>query len=398
MYLPRTLYNSFNMIELKGKTLVFGDLHLGIKSDSLARLFVDVKFVEFLLEYIKKHNIDNLIFLGDWFNSREFINTITLSVGFELVSLLAKNVKEFVFILGNHDLESNSYKNVSSVIGYDSIKNVHLIKEPTDGIVNRKYTLFVPWGFSNAGFEVVHKFDYIFGHLALPGNYIRYNKINVNNLEVIKEDNLQTNDVRAFCDECLNVGGICFSGHIHVRSEQTYHENRIIFVGSPFEMSYGETNSTHGFYLIDEFNNIRFDETISDSIPRHIVLKISSCFDEDGKMRTKEAFGYLKGNIVKKIIDKDLSASESMQLNDMLNSLDIFEFAQAEYGSLNQSNYFDENQQPTQTETSALTIDSYFDTVIQALDEETLKNSNVTKDELKECFLSYVKRLIDQNG
>ena len=385
------------MIDLRGKTLVFGDLHLGIKSDSLARLFVDVKFVEFLLNYIKKNNISNLIFLGDWFNSREFINTITLSVGFELVSLLAKNVNQFVFIMGNHDLESNSYQHVSSVIGYDSIKNVHLIKEPTDGILNGKYVLFVPWGFSNAGFEVQCKFDYIFGHFALPGNYIRYNKINVNNLEVIKESNLQNNDVRAFCDECLNVGGVCFSGHIHVRSEQTYHENRIIFTGSPFEMSYGETNSTHGFYVIDEEQNIRFDETVSESIPRHIILKISSCFDEDGNMRNKEAFSYLKGNIVKKIIDKDLSTSESMKLNDLLNSLDIFEFAQAEYGSLS-SSYFDENQETAQTETSALTIDSYFDTVIQALDEETLKNANVTKDELKDCFLSYVKKLIDQNG
>jgi DNA repair exonuclease SbcCD nuclease subunit len=384
------------MIDLRGKTLVFGDLHLGIKSDSLARLFVDVKFVEFLLDYVKKHSIDNLIFLGDWFNSREFINTITLSVGFELVSLLAKNVKEFVFILGNHDLESNSYQNVSSVIGYDTIKNVHLIKEPTDGIVNGKYTLFVPWGFSNAGFDVIHKFDYIFGHFSLPGNYIRYNKININNLDAIKEENLQTNDVRAFCDECLEVGGVCFSGHIHVRSEQTYHENRIIFVGSPFEMSYGETNSSHGFYIIDKQNNIRFDVVMSESIPRHITLKISSCFDEDGKLRTKEAFSYLKGNIVKKIIDKDLSSSEAMQLNDMLNSLDIFEFAQAEYGSLS-STLLDENQTP-QTETTALTIDSYFDTVIQALDEETLKNSNVTKEELKECFLSYVKKLIDMNG
>lgn len=384
------------MIELRGKTLVFGDLHIGIKSDSLARLFVDVKFVEFLLDYIKKHNIENIIFLGDWFNSREFINTITLSVGFELASLLAKSVKEFVFILGNHDLESNSYQNVSSVIGYDSIKNIHLIKEPTDGIINGKYALFVPWGFSKAGFDVVSKFNYIFGHFALPGNYIRYNKINVNNLDTIKDDTLQANDVRAFCDECLDVGGICFSGHIHVRSEQTYHENRIIFAGSPFEMSYGETNSNHGFYIIDEFHNIRFDETESTSIPRHITLKISSCFDEDGKLRTKESFNYLKGNIVKKIIDKDLTASESMQLNDLLNSLEIFEFAQAEYGSLS-SNYFDENQ-TQQTESSALTIDSYFDTVIQALDEETLKNANVTKDELKECFLSYVKRLIDQNG
>ena len=385
------------MIELRGKTLIFGDLHLGIKSDSLARLFVDVKFVEFLLNYIKKNKIDNLIFLGDWFNSREFINTITLSVGFELVSVLAKNVKQFVFILGNHDLESNSYQNVSSVIGYDSIKNVHLITKPTDGILNGKYVLFVPWGFSNAGFEVVCKFNYIFGHLALPGNYIRYNKINVNNLEVIKEGNLQINDVRAFCDECLDVGGVCFSGHIHVRSEQTYHENRIIFVGSPFEMSYGETNSNHGFYIIDEAQNIRFDETVSEAIPRHIILKISSCFDDDGNMRSKDAFNYLKGNIVKKIIDKDLSTSESMKLNDLLNSLDIFEFAQAEYGSLS-SSYFDENQETTQTETSALTIDSYFDTVIQALDEETLKNANVTKDDIKECFLSYVKKLIDQNG
>ena len=382
------------MIDLRGKTVVFGDLHLGIKSDSLSRLFIDVHFIEYLLNYIKKNNIDNIIFLGDWFNSREFINTITLSVGFELVSLLAKSVKNLVFILGNHDLESNSYQNVSSVIGYDSIPNIHLVKEPTQGIVNGQLSLFVPWGFSDVNENVRHKFKYIFGHFSLPGTYIRYNKINVNNLDAIKDANLQSNDVRAFC-EYLDEGGICFSGHIHVRSEQSFHQNRVIFIGSPFEMSYGETNSAHGFYVLGR-DDLRFVETNCDKIPRHIILKISSCFNEDGKLRDVSDFRFLSGNIVKKILDKDLSSSESMKLNEILNSLNIFEFAQAEYGAL--SSVIVEGSQTQQTEQATLTIDSYFDTVIQAIDEETLRNANVTKNELKECFLSYVKRLIDQNG
>ena len=187
------------MIELRGKTLGFGDLHIGIKSDSLSRMMVDAHFIEYLLKYIHENNIDNVIFLGDWFNSREFINTITLSVGFELAALLAKNVKNLIFILGNHDLESNSYQNVSSVIGYDSIKNVHLIKEPTEGLVNKKLALFVPWGYSGfSGFKnngEKQKFSYIFGHFNLPSSYIRYNNISVNNLDSIPDDRTQHNDI-----------------------------------------------------------------------------------------------------------------------------------------------------------------------------------------------------------
>jgi DNA repair exonuclease SbcCD nuclease subunit len=378
------------MIELRGKTLVFGDLHIGIKSDSLSRMMVDVHFIEYLLKYIQDKKIDNVIFLGDWFNSREFINTITLSVGFELAALLAKNLKNLVFIMGNHDLESNSYQNVSSVIGYDSIKNVHLIKKPTDGIVNGKYTLFVPWGFSDVDFNVACKFKYIFGHFNLPGSSIRYNKIAVNNLESISENRTQHNDIRTFSDY-LDVGGICFSGHIHCRTEQTYHQHRVIFVGSPFELSFGETSSTHGFYVIDKTNNIKFNPTDCDKIPRHIVLKISSCFDENGNLRELSEFKHLTGNIIKKIIDKDLSSVESLALNEMLNALKIFEFAQAEYGAL--GTYIADGQETQQTETSALTLDSYFDTVIEAIDENTLKAANVTKDELRECFMSYISKL-----
>lgn len=383
------------MIELRGKTLVFGDLHIGIKSDSLSRMMVDAHFIEYLLKYIHENNIDNVIFLGDWFNSREFINTITLSVGFELAALLAKNVKNLIFILGNHDLESNSYQNVSSVIGYDSIKNVHLIKEPTEGLVNKKLALFVPWGYSGfSGFKnngEKQKFSYIFGHFNLPSSYIRYNKISVNNLDSIPDDRTQHNDIRSFCNE-LDVGGVCFSGHVHCMTEHTYHQHRIIFVGSPFELTFGETNTIHGFYELDSSDNIKFVPVSSEKIPRHVILKMSSCFDDDGQLKDKSEFSHLAGNIVKKIIDKDLSAAESLKLNELLNSLKIFEFAQAEYGALN-SYIVDGQETIAQTETSALTLDSYFDTVIQAIDENTLKAANVTKDELRECFMSYISKL-----
>lgn len=375
------------MINLQGKTLVFGDLHIGVKSDSLARLFVDVRFVESLLKTIKERDVDNVVFLGDWFNSREFINTITLSVGFELASIIAKNVKNFVFILGNHDLESNSYQNVSSVIGYDSIRNLHLIKEPTEGVMDGKPVLFVPWGF--ADYPVKSRFKYMFGHFNLPGSSIRFNRVSVSNLDEIKEDASRANDIRTFCD-CLDVGGIGFSGHIHVRSEQTYHQHRVIFAGSPIELSFGEVFTNHGYYIIDN-DAIDFVES-GNGIPRHITLRISDCFDKDGKLKDQAELEYLKGNIVKKIIDKDLTSSESMQLNDLLNSSKVFEFTQAEYGQL--ATALNEENAET-TDSTALTFDSYFDKVVQAIDEETLKSANVTKEELKTCFMEYVSRVTE---
>ena len=319
-----------------------------------------------------------------------------MSVGYELVSLLAKNVKQFVFILGNHDFESNSYQYASSVIGYDSIQNVHLIKEPTDGILNSKHVLFVPWGFSSKPMD--SKCSFLFGHFNLPNSCIRYNQVSVSNLDDLTEDMVSINDIREFCNDCLDIGGIGFSGHIHCRTEQTYKQNRIIFVGSPFEMTFGEMNSPHGFYVLDSENNISFEETKCDaSIPKHVVLRLSDCFDNDGKIKDKKSFANLKGNIVKKIIDKDLTSAESMKLNELLNSLKIFEFGESEYGSLMNSGLSENGQQQTidnsSDNASMLTLDSYFDTVIQAIDDNTLQSANVTKEELKECFLSYVSRV-----
>lgn len=375
------------MIDLHGKTLVFGDLHLGIKSDSLSRLLVDVNFVNYLVDYIKSNKIENCIFLGDWFNSREYINTITLSVGYEIVSILAKSVKNLVFILGNHDLESNVYHDVSSVGSYASIPNIHVISKPTEGIINNSSILFVPWGYDK--YDTTKKFKYVMGHMNVPSRIIRYNKVSVDSIEEESVDERIMNDVRKF-SKLLDAGGVCFSGHIHNRTENTYKGNRIIFIGSPIELTYGETNTTHGFYVIDVDNRIDFVEVVEPSIPKHVFLRLSQCFDENGNLKPESEFAYLRGNIVKKIIDKDLTNADSMKLNDLLNSQDIFEYVQSEYGEMNIMTEI--SGQASETGES-ITLEKYFDIVADSIDKSMFEESNITKDDLKAKFIEYVDQI-----
>ena len=193
------------MLRFDGKSLIFADLHIGVRGDLPSMLNLSIKAVDEILKIAVNAHVSNLIFLGDWFNSREYVSSISLTIAYNLVEIMAQRFN-VLMISGNHDLESNSYRYISPLFTFSNIDNVHVFHDITEFSLNGKLALAVPWGFVD--YETDHVYDYIFGHLNVNGSAIRYNRV-VNDIT----DNstyvpASMNDVRTFAKK-LKQNGVC---------------------------------------------------------------------------------------------------------------------------------------------------------------------------------------------
>ena len=372
------------MLALTDKSLIFGDLHLGIQNDSISKLNLMIKCIEEILKISKKENVKNIIFLGDWFDNRTYIHTITLSISHMLLKLLSKKHK-VIIIAGNHDLENNNYNDISSIRTFSGLKNVEVVfKKPKSFILNNKKCLAVPW-LSNTEKIKDEQFESIFGHFTVSGQKIRYNKVVGDITDNSSYVENKINDVREFA-KLLNKNGLLFSGHIHNRTEHNYRTNRVVFVGSPLEQNFGEIHEKHGVYILDKNFNVKFHEI--DSLPKHKHLRYSECFDENGKIKKSEFFKNFENNIVKKIIDVELDAEKQLELNSKLSSIKVYDYVESEilYKTLNNINSIN-SENITVDENKRLGLSEYIDLVFTSLDNDVFKTAKTNKDKLKNRFL-----------
>lgn len=135
------------------RELVIGDMHFGIKNNSVVWLEYQLKFFKNqIIPTIRDKNIDRVIFLGDLFDIRYSINE---QIGIEVRSIITKMLeefpdKQFVFLAGNHDFyspleELAMYNAYAVVFGKEYCKchpNVKfVIREPA--LIDE--SLYLPW-------------------------------------------------------------------------------------------------------------------------------------------------------------------------------------------------------------------------------------------------------------
>ena len=91
------------------RKLVIGDIHFGVKSNSLFWLETQLElFDKQIFDIIENKNIDQVIFLGDVSDIRYSINQ---QIGIEIRDLFRKMLdkfsdKQFIICAGNHDYYS----------------------------------------------------------------------------------------------------------------------------------------------------------------------------------------------------------------------------------------------------------------------------------------------------
>jgi DNA repair exonuclease SbcCD nuclease subunit len=211
------------------KVAVFGDIHFGLKSNSILHNQNCKDFLEWMITKAKAENVKTCIFLGDWHHIRNAINISTLNYSVTGLRMLNEAFDNVYFILGNHDIFFRDKLSLHSLPYANEFANITLI----DSITIIKDFAFVPWLVGENWRKVTEiKQPYLFGHFELP-------KFKMN-ASIEMPDHGQLNR-----EHFINQK-IVFSGHFHKRQNQ----GKIWYSGNPFPHNYSDAwDDERGFMI-----------------------------------------------------------------------------------------------------------------------------------------------------
>lgn len=249
---------------------IVGDTHLGRHArDALTRDHIESgqdAFFDFLVKDLKSKNIDTIIFTGDIHDHRTFLNIRTAC---KTKKLLEETLKDFkvIIVQGNHDLYYKDSYEISSLMLFDHYDNVEIYQEKGKKInIFGKDWYIIPWVIEDREekFEEFLKTlsartkeekdnTVILGHFELDGIKMEGNAVSTSGM-----------DFKYLTDSAK----LIISGHYHGTSETVSGDSTLLYVGSPYPLTFINANEKHGYFILNEDLTYEFIEnTVS---PRFI--------------------------------------------------------------------------------------------------------------------------------
>ena len=264
----------------------FSDLHIGCHQNSEKWHDVTLEWAKWFTNELKRENITNLFFGGDFFHYRDEINVKSLHFANDLLDLF--NEFEVIMIPGNHDAYYKDNSTVHSLSILNNRKNINILDKPVVHTIFNKRVGFCPWG---TNIEKIPECDLLVGHFEIEN-------FNFNSFKIC-ESGIQSCDL-------LNKSKLIVSGHFHKRQRRKYSNGEIIYVGNPFEMDFNDIQDQKGFYIFD-FNgeNIKYNFINNNISPIHVKVNLSEL--EKLKAIAKK-IGWSK-LAIKIIIDTDIKTN-----------------------------------------------------------------------------------------
>ena len=243
---------------------VLGDLHFGVRANSVEWLEIQKDFFERLfIPTLKKHVQpgDVLVQVGDTFDNRQSINIKVLNYAVDLFERLGQILPCYV-ICGNHDIWAKKSNDISSIDSLKWIPNVQVYKEPKLLKWNKRNILLMPWRRdAEHEAETLAEFpqaEIVFCHSEVRGIYL--------NSKVKNDHGTETN----IYDKYTRV----YSGHIHFRQEK----NKLLMVGVPYQLTRSDRDNPKGFDLVnlEDMQETFFENHIS---PKFLRYNIKALYD-----------------------------------------------------------------------------------------------------------------------
>lgn len=248
------------------KVFILGDLHLGIRNNSLEWSDIQSDFlINYFLNKIEEEGFDPekdiLVQVGDWNHVRESTNVRIYKLSLAIADAFTKKFKRGVYvILGNHDVYYKDRTDTHSLEGFDKIyNNFHIFEKPEVLQINSHKFLMLPWIENLEALKNTvssnRSCKYVFCHADFKG-------FNLNKVTKL-EHGLEKEDVSEFKR--------IYSGHIHIRQQK----GNVLYVGTPYEMDRGDRGNTKGFYVLDvsgeEVTEKFVENTISPKYVKHDI-------------------------------------------------------------------------------------------------------------------------------
>lgn len=223
------------------KACIITDIHFGYSNNNEELLNGTIDFFEKqFIPHCEKENIQRVFIAGDVFESRNTLNVRTIKEAKRIIKKLADVVPVFI-IVGNHDLYYKNSLEVDSLVVFEDIPDVQIIRE-FNYIEN---VFMIPWVIEG---EEIHAHDFLsrikrtdferkllIGHFDIKGFAMNAGKNSEKGFEFADFDTID----------------LVVSGHYHTRSIQTLDGSTIIYLGSPYQLNRGDIGESRGFMQID---------------------------------------------------------------------------------------------------------------------------------------------------
>ena len=213
------------------KAAVFTDLHLGLKSNSLAHNQDCADFVDWFIGVAQQQGCETGIFCGDWHHHRASLNLQTLSIGMQAMERLSAAFDQFFVIPGNHDLYYKDSRSIFSTEWARYLPNIQVLNEWT----KTGDVLFVPWLVKDEHKKIANaSAQYMFGHFELP--HFKMNAM------------VEMPDHGEVKHEHFGGVGQVFSGHFHLRQQK----HNINYIGNAFPHNFADAgDSARGMMTLE---------------------------------------------------------------------------------------------------------------------------------------------------
>ena len=272
---------------------VLGDMHLGIRSNSMEWLEIQKDFYENVFIPTLKEKArpgDILVQVGDAFDNRQSINLKVLNYAVNLFERLGEILPTHV-ICGNHDIWAKKSNEVTSIDSLKWIPNVQIYKEPKLFKWAGKNVLLMPWR-RDTEHEVETLAEFPQANMVFCHSEVRGIKLNskVTNLHGVEANSYDQFD------------GV-WSGHIHYRQTK----GKLRMVGVPYQLTRSDSNNAKGFDLIDlsDMSETFFE---NDRSPKFVKTYLTSLYNVTlGEFKEE-----IRNNFVDLFVPSHVAASNSL--------------------------------------------------------------------------------------
>ena len=267
------------------KVACISDIHLGVHQNAHTWHEIALDFARWLDQELKLRDIKDIIIAGDIFHNRHEIGVNTIHCARKFFDILSNY--NIVTITGNHDCYYKDKSDINSISILNGYKNITVYQELAAQTINNKKFVFCPWG---VDLQEIPLCDIIVGHFEILNFKMNAHKVCDHGFE---------------SESLLDKSKLVITGHFHCRDHREYTNGKsIIYLGSPYELDFGDREQTKGFTILDT-NDFSLELVENHTTPKHKKIKISDLIDN--KINLENVSDELQNNFVSLCIDRNVN-------------------------------------------------------------------------------------------
>ena len=336
------------------KIAVLNDTHSGIRNSS--DIFVKYQerfFDEVFFPYCKKHDIKQILHLGDFYDHRKYINFKSQnSIRKVFLDTLKSEGMHMDIIPGNHDVffkNTNDLCSLKELLGYYT-SNVNIIMRPKVVDYDGLSIALIPW-INNENYEDSMEFiktckaPIVGAHLELSGFEMMQGLKSTSGMSSATFDRFE----------------MVMSGHVHTKSNQ----GNIHYLGTQMEFTWSDAHDPKYFHILDT------DTRKLEPIRNNLTIFEKVVYDDSKIDYNSYNVNKLENKFVKVVVSNKTEPFLFDKFIDRIQQVDTYDLKIAEtFDEFVGTNVEDDG---ISVEDTTTLLDTYVEAVSTELDKERIK-------------------------